>query len=86
MEELHLERADLRRLPSLDGVQLDLAVQPAARKLDFQQAAGQRRGVDGCVDLLQHVVDGAGVVFVTMGDDDPGHFLAVVAADIGNRG
>ena len=59
---------------------------PAARKLDFQQAAGQRGGIDGYVDLLQQVVDGAGMVLMPVGDDNPAHFLAVCPADTGNRG
>ena len=55
--------------------------QPVAGQLDFQQAAGQRGGVDRRLDFLQHVVDRADVVFVTVGDDDAAHLVAVLSAD-----
>jgi len=78
VEELHLERADLDGLTRLHGVQLSLAQQPAAGQLDLHQAAGQRRGVNRGIDLLQQVRDGPGVVLMAVGKYDAAHPVALI--------
>jgi len=62
----------------LDGVQAGLGLRVAI-ELGFQQGARQGRGVDRRPDLVQHVVDGAGVVLVSVGDDDGAHLVLLVA-------
>ena len=72
-------------LAGLDGVQFGFAAKAVARQLDFQQAAGQRGGIDGRVHFLEQVVNRADVVFVTVGDDDAAHLVAVLG-QIGHIG
>ncbi len=78
VEELHLEGADVCHLARLHGVQLDLVQQSAARQLELHQPARQARGIDRGIDLLQQVVDGAGVVFVPVGDHHAAHPAGLV--------
>ena len=78
MEELDLERAELDPLPGLHRVQLGPLQHAAAAQLDLQQTAGEGGGVDRRRDLFQHVADGAGVVFVAVGDHDPANLVALV--------
>ena len=71
MEELDVEGANLDLITRIDTVQLCFAILAVAFELAFHQTAGERRGIDRRLNFIQKVLDGAGVVFMTVGDDDP---------------
>ena len=56
VEELHGEDARFDDVVVLDGVQLRLTQQLVLAQLDFHQAAGQRRGIDGRAQPFFHQV------------------------------
>jgi hypothetical protein len=78
VEKLHRKRPYVHGFASLNGVQLDALKHPTASELLFQQAARERRGVDGSVDVLHHVRDRAGVVFVPVRDDDAANDIHLI--------
>ncbi len=76
VEEFHLEGADLGGFARLHRVQIRFGQGAVARQLHFQQPAGEGRGVDGGLNLGQHMVQRADVILVAVGDDDPAHLIA----------
>ena len=81
MEEFDPEGPDLYHFASLHGAQVCFGKTPVASQFDLDQAAGQRGGVDGGLDVVQQVVDGANVVLVPVGNDNATHPLPVLAQE-----
>ena len=69
MDELHLEFACPDGLPRLHGDELGGAHQPVLLQLQFDKPRREFRAVDGQVDLLEHIGDGADVILVAVGDE-----------------
>ena len=78
MEKLDFKGANVDCVAGVDGFQRGVVQHPASGQLDLQQSAGQPGGVDRRVDQLHHVADGAGVVFVAVGDDNSAHLVDLV--------
>ena len=70
VERLDLERADLEHLTGAERDQLDVVQAAGLAQLGLDQAQRQRRGVDRCADVLDHVRQRADVVFVAVSDED----------------
>ena len=55
VEELHREAAEIEHIVGRDGVQLGVGQQTRLLQLDLGQAACQRRGVDGHIQVLEQI-------------------------------
>ena len=87
MDELHGELACPDALARLYGDELGGFHQLVLLQLQLDETGGEAGAVDGHVDLLEHIGDGADVVLVAVGDEqapDPGLVLDEVA-DIGDH-
>ena len=69
MDELHLELARPDGLARLHGDELGGLQQAVLLQLQLDQPRRQPGAVDGHVDLLQHVGDGADVILVSVSDE-----------------
>ena len=78
MEKFDLERSDLHRFACLDINQLGFHAHPASVELVFDQSVGERCGVDWRVDIFKQMTNSAGVVFVTVGDDNALHLVSAL--------
>ena len=86
MEELHGELAGPDALARLHGDELGALHQAVLLQLQLDEARGEPGAVDGHVHLLEHVGDGADVVLMPVGDEepaDPGPVLDEIA-DVGD--
>ena len=70
MDKLHLEHAGPDHVSRLAGVDLGGGEQVVLRQLELHQAGGHPGGVDGCVDVPQHIGEGADVILVAVGEED----------------
>ena len=77
MDELHREAAQPERGPRLFGENLGVIEQLVLFQLQLHQGRRQRGGVDGNVQLLQHVRHRADVVLVAMGQNQATDLLGV---------
>ena len=87
MDELHGELACPDALARLYGDELGGFHQLVLLQLQLDETGGEAGAVDGHVDLLEHIGDGADVVLVAVGDEqapDSGLVLDEVA-DIGDH-
>src|SRR5512145_1083761 len=75
VEEFHFERTNLDRIAGFHGGEhgfASSAVVPC--QLDLDQAARETSCVYRDVDVVQNMVNGTNVIFMSMGDHDP-HYL-----------
>ena len=77
MDEFHGEASGLDHIAGLVGDQLDLVGQLVLLQLHLDQSVGHGGAMDGTVDLLHTVGDGANVVFVAVGDEHTPQLLLV---------
>ena len=77
MDEFHAEAAGLHHVAGLVGNELHGVFQAVLLQLQFDQAVGHGRAVDGAVYLLHAVGDGADVVLVSVGDEHAPQLLLV---------
>ena len=87
MDEFHGELARPDAFASLHGDELRGLHQLVLLQLQLDEAGGEAGAVDGHVDLLEDVGNGADVVLVAVGDEqapDPGLVLDEVA-DVGDH-
>lgn len=78
VEEFDLKRANSLLVAGLNGAQVGLLGHAVAGQLDLEHADGQRRGVNRRVDKFQHVAKRAGVIFVTVRDNNTDHLVAAL--------
>ena len=64
---------------AFDDVELDLAGQPLLLELPGDQSGGERRRVERRLQLLGEVGQGADMVLVAVGQDDPGEPLLLAS-------
>ena len=77
VNELHTEAAGLHHLAGLVGDELHLVRQPVLLQLQLNQTVRHGGAVDGAIDLLHAVGDGADVILVTVGDEHTPELLLV---------
>ncbi len=76
VEELKLEYARFNDIIFGDGVRVAPASRFGLAQLHLDEAAGQRSGVDGCVNtLFQQIGKGADVIFMAVGQEDASHIV-----------
>ena len=68
LDELHIELAELHDVPEGDDVPLRIVQQVVLAELVLDDAHGQAGAVDGHIDLLEDIGEGADVVLVAVGD------------------
>ena len=78
MDELYLEFACPDGLARLHGDELGGAHQPVLLQLQLDKPRREFRAVDGQVDLLEHIGDGADVILVAVGDEQTPQTAAVL--------
>ena len=71
MDELHIELPGPDHLPGLHGNQLGLLEQAVLLQLELDQPGCKSGAVNGHVHLPEHIGDGADVVLVPVGDEEP---------------
>ena len=71
MEELHVELAGPDHLARLHGDEPGGLHQAVLLQLQLDEAGGKAGAVNGHVHLLEHIGDGADVVLVAVGDEEP---------------
>ncbi len=79
MEKVNGEWADADLFTCFDGIQRCRFQHTAPFQLDFDQADGERCAVNGRLDLLQQVMDGADVILVAVRDDNRFDFVPAAA-------
>ena len=86
MDELHLKFSGPDGLPRLHRDELGGLQQPVLLQLQLDQARGQAGAVNGHVDLLENVGNGADVILMPVGDKQPPETVVVLhqIADIGD--
>ena len=86
VNELHAEGAGLVRLPGLHLAQVGDVRQAVVGQLGARQRQRERRAVDGRVYFVEHVRQGADVVFVAVGEQDGPQALPVFpqVGDVGD--
>ena len=85
VDEFHGKAAGLDDVAGLVGDELGLGHHVMLLQLELDEAQRQRRGVDGGVDRLQNVGQGADVVLMAVGDEEAAQLL-LVFRKIGNVG
>ncbi len=76
VEEVHFKWTNLARVARVDGFDLCFGSHAVFGQFDFQQSAGQGGGINGCLNFFEHMANGAGMVFMTMSDNDASHLVA----------
>ena len=71
-DEADLERPQLDGAAAFDDVELDQAGQPFLLELSGDQPGGEGRRVERRLQLLREIGQGADMVLVAVGQDDPG--------------
>ena len=69
MDELHVKLAGPHGLARLHGDELRALDRAVLLQLELDETGGEAGAVNGHVDLLEHIGDGAHVVLVTVGDE-----------------
>src|SRR5690606_6662342 len=87
-DELDLDRPQADDLLGADGDQLHVALQSELLEALAHQAQGEGAAVDGDLDPLEEVGDGADVVLVAVGEDQAAEAVAVLdhIIDVGDDG
>ena len=87
MDELHLEFARFYGLSGFHRNELGGVLQSVLLQLELDKPGGQARTIDGEIDLLEDIGDGADVVLVAVGDEQTAQAGPVLhqIADIGNH-
>ena len=78
MEQLNPERADLDLPAGFNGVEFSVLQPFAAREFYLEQAPGKRGCIDRGVHHIKDMVNGAGMVFVSVGDNDAADVLMLI--------
>ena len=86
MDELHLKFTGADGLSRFYGDQLGGIQQPVLLQLQLDEPGRQPGTVDGHIDLLEHVGDGADVILVPVGDEHTTQSAVVLhqIADVGD--
>ena len=77
VDEFHAEAAGLHHVAGLMGDQLGLVQEAVFLQLQLNEPQGQGRGVDGGIDGLQHIGQGADVILVSVGDKEATELLLI---------
>ena len=72
-KELHLEDAGRHLIPRLHHPQVRALVQVVLFELFPDKTEGERRAVDGGSEVREHEGEGADMVLVAVGEEDPAH-------------
>ena len=78
MDELHGELACPDHIPGLAGLDVGLAEQPVLLQLQLHQPGGHTGGVDGGVDVPEHIGQRADVVLVAVGQENAPDLVLVL--------
>ena len=86
MDELHLKFSGPDGLPRLHRDELGGLQQPVLLQLQLDKARGQAGAVNGHIDLLENVGNGADMILMPVGDKQPPETVVVLhqIADIGD--
>lgn len=76
------ERTDGDYVTWLDAMQHYIAENTVLIELAFRQSEREARSVDRNIELLQDVRQRAEMIFVSMGEDDRGDFVAILFEDL----
>ena len=77
VNEFHAEAAGLYHIAGLVGNELDLVRQLVLLQLQLDQPVGHGGAMDGAIDLLHGIGNGADVVLVTVGDEHASQFFLI---------
>ena len=78
VEEVHFKGANLHAFTRVDSDQARFFVEAAPIQLGLDEAEGERGGIDRRVHGFEQVANGAGMVFVAMGDNNPHHLVGAL--------
>ena len=70
MHRLHLEAAHGEAVSCLELLQVRDIQEPVLLQFHFHQRQGQRGGVNGGGDILQHIRQSADMILMSVGEDD----------------
>ena len=78
MHRLHLEAAHGEAVSRFELLQIRDIQEPVLLQLHLYQSQGQRGGVDGGGNILQHVGQSADVILMPVGEDDAPDLVCVL--------